>query len=559
MNSLKILVPFYLLLSLMLFAEVDSEIIDKNNLEQNNSEILKELEKRREEERILEKKLHLEDYLGELNRELSGDNIWLKRYANYYTYKNMLKEIDTLSELISELESKKRLSNEDKEILTSSIRKRDVLKSQADVLGDYEVGQFKDLLHIEDIVDIPKVQNPIAVLEAFSFIKTIKLKQDQSKRNSIQLDNALKTLIEKRSVLDSLLEIEPNRDEYIEQKEYIDETIDEFEQTQNVYQTTLTIYNKKSQDVINQLSEDIKNQGIKALYILAIVLVLFSISLLIKLATRKYVNDNERLYTANKIVNFINVTLIVFVLLFAYLENVSYLVTVLGFASAGLAIAMKDLFMSILGWMVIVLGGSIHVGDRVKVKKDGLEYVGDVLDVSLLRITIHEDITLTTYLTNRRAGRIIFIPNNYIFTTLISNYTHASMKTVWDGIDVTITFDSNFKKAMQIAKDISKKYSKGYTDITRKQLNMLRDKYSLRNTSVEPRIFVFLEPYGIRISFWYLTNAYSTLVLRSTISSEFIESINKEGDIKIAYPTNAIKMDGSLDLRQKIDEVMDSL
>ena len=36
------------------------------------------------------------------------------------------------------------------------------------------------------------------------------------------------------------------------------------------------------------------------------------------------------------------------ILLFAYMENVSYLVAIVGFASAGLAIAMKDLFMSVL-------------------------------------------------------------------------------------------------------------------------------------------------------------------------------------------------------------------
>jgi len=176
---------------------------------------------------------------------------------------------------------------------------------------------------------------------------------------------------------------------------------------------------------------------------------------------------------------------LILILFFNYIENVSYLVTILGFASAGIAIAMKDWFMSIFGWLVIVLGGSMNVGDRVRVDKDGMLYVGDILDISLLRITILEDITLTTYLHNRRAGRIIFIPNNYVFTNMIANYTHVSFKTVWDGIDITVTFDSNHRTAMHIAKEIARKYSKGYTDITRTQLNKLRNRYSLKNTNVE--------------------------------------------------------------------------
>ena len=158
-------------------------------------------------------------------------------------------------------------------------------------------------------------------------------------------------------------------------------------------------------------------------------------------------------------------------------------------------------------------------------------------------MTIQEDITLTTYMTNRRAGRIIFIPNNFIFTDMVANYSHAGLKTVWDGIDFVITFDSNAQKAASLAKEITKKYSKGYTEITRKQLNKLRSQYHLKNTNVEPRIYTFMEPYGIKISAWYLTNAYATLTLRSTISMEILERIHETKDITLAFPTQSVYID----------------
>ena len=125
---------------------------------------------------------------------------------------------------------------------------------------------------------------------------------------------------------------------------------------------------------------------------------------------------------------------------------------------------------------------------------------------------------------------------------MIANYTHYSLKTVWDGVKITVTFDSNHKKAMHIAKEIAKKYSKGYTDITRKQLNKLRHHYSLKNTNVEPRIYSFIEEYGIDIEAWYLTNAYATLTLRSVISMEIVDAFNAEDDITIAYPTQRINV-----------------
>jgi small-conductance mechanosensitive channel len=263
---------------------------------------------------------------------------------------------------------------------------------------------------------------------------------------------------------------------------------------------------------------------------------------------------NERSYIINKVINITNITLIILILLFAYIENMTYLVAVLGFASAGIAIAMKDMFMNILGWSVITFGRSFSVGDRVKVHQNGLSYVGDVVDISLMRMTILEDVTLTTYLENRRAGRVVFIPNNFIFTNLISNYTHETLKTVWDGIYLTISFDSNYKKAMYIIKEITKKYSKGYTEIARKQLNQLRQKYNLKNTNVEPKIFSFIEPHGLTIHVWYMTNSYAALALRSTLSGEIIDAINKEDDIMIAYPTQTLNLKQAAKIKHSSDD-----
>ena len=303
-----------------------------------------------------------------------------------------------------------------------------------------------------------------------------------------------------------------------------------------------SLHVKKVEEATIRVTQDITLQIKHAFNIGIVIVVVIIFTLLLKLAAKRYIKDNERFYLANKIINFANITLIVIVLLFAYLENVSYLVTVLGFASAGIAIAMKDWFMSILGWMVIVFGGSFHVGDRIKVRKDGLSYVGDIIDISLLRMTVLEDVTLTTYLENVRAGRVFFVPNNMIFTSLISNYTHGTIRTVWDGIYIYITFDSNHKKAVHIAREITKKYSKGYTDIARKQLNLLRNQYSLKNTNVEPRVFAFVEGQGFCVNCWYMTNSYAALTLRGTIGCEIIDAFNQESDIKIAYQTQNINL-----------------
>lgn len=467
------------------------------------------------------------------------DNLWYKRYGNYITYQKLIDELSAVDGEVKKFKSTKdKLAIEKHEKLLS---KQESLEKQVELLQEFKNSPFAKLAEPVEIENYPKITNPLAIISALSYIKKIKQDSDEYKTRVERLKFLISKLEEKLTLLDEMQQLEPSLTTegllYENQKE-----LNTFNSAEEIAYTTYSLHVKKVEEATIRVTQDIKSQMKRALDIGIFIVVVIVFTLLLKFVAKKYITDNERFYMANKIINFANMSFIILILLFSYIENVSYLVTVLGFASAGIAIAMKDWFMSILGWTVIVFGGSFHVGDRIKVRKDGLSYVGDIIDISLLRITIMEDITLTTYLENRRAGRVFFVPNNFIFTTLISNYTHGTIRTVWDGIDIFITFDSNHKKAVHLAREITKKYSKGYTDIARKQLNLLRNQYSLKNTNVEPRVFSFVEPQGFCISSWYMTNSYAALTLRGTIGCEIIDAFNKEDDIKIAYATQNINL-----------------
>ncbi len=479
--------------------------------------------------------------LHQIDQKLDQESVWQKVYTNHLAYVDMEDRIKKIDRQIRAYKRKgpSRYRTAIRELEAKKVK----LREQLDLLKEYKANPFKTLIHPKDVKEIPSVTNPVAIISAFSYLKQLDEEQNRFEYEIDSLRKFIDLLNRKIAILKELIEVEGKSRELREELDRTLKEVSEAEDALTLHQTALIVYKKKVDEVRLRLTEQIKQQAKKAGTIGAVVLIMLLFVLLFKWLVKRTITDNERFYMANKIINFTFVFFVVIILLFAYIENVSYLVTVLGFASAGIAIAMKDWFMSMLGWLVIVLGGSIHVGDRIRVDKDGKMYVGDVLDISLLRITMLEDITLTTYKHNRRAGRIIFIPNNYIFTDMIANYTHATLKTVWDGIDFTITFDSNHKKAQHIAKETAKKYAKGYTDITRKQLNKLRSKYSLKNTNVEPRVYSFIEENGIRISIWYMTNAYATLTLRSTISSEILDQIKEEDDIAIAYPSQHLYLD----------------
>ena len=447
-----------------------------------------------------------------LTQKLSQNEFFIK-YQNYQRYKKILTEID-------KIKRKARYSRKYREKLNN-------LKAELKLLGENK-NLFDELIQIEPLPKMPEVTNPFAIFNAINYEKELKkvIKSDEEQY---------------REFLETIKLIKETNNSAI---------LNDFLTVQEVYKTKIETLKKEAKIAIRKTNEAISAQIEKLIYLAISIGISIFIFTLIKIGVRKYLKD-ENVYFANKILNFLNITVIALIITLFYINNATYVITILGFASAGIAIAMKDWFMNIFGWFVIMTSGNFKVGDRIKIElgNGNIHLIGDIVDITLNRIVLYEDVTLTTYTTNRRAGRMVFIPNNVIFTNPVFNYTHNGLSTVWDGIDITITFDSNHKKAVHLAKNIVNKYSKGYTDITKRRLNKLKSSYHIKNANVEPRVYTFIEENGIKISCWYLNN-YATLNSRSTISAEILEEFLKHDDIQIAYPTYSVKMEKNERLNQ---------
>ncbi|MEA3512744.1 MAG: mechanosensitive ion channel [Campylobacterota bacterium] len=509
----------------LIFFTIFSYAADKKSdieIKEENKKILKELQKE----------------LADINDDLE-DNIWITRYNNYLTYRQIEKELVTIRANAKKYGRWK--GEKYKELSYQLYNKIKIKENELELISEYKDSPIGKRIKPEIIPKPSVITNPFSIIEALSYIQILQDNVDNYK----DINDELKKLVEKIEVKISIEKeiYKLTKDKKL--KKDLDKLkieLKDFIMVTDIVSTTNEVYGKKIVQITQEVNDSIANEITRTIKMAFIILLLFAIAFGFKIALKKYIKDDDRYYTTNKLINFIFIVLVIFIVLFSYIENVSYLVTILGFASAGIAIALKDWFMSMFGWMAIMTSGAITVGDRIKVVREGVEVVGDVLDISLFKIAVREDVTLTSYMNTRRSGRVFFIPNNYIFTDMIANYTFDELRTVWDGIDIYITFDSNHKKAVKLSKEIVQTYSKGYTDLTKKRLQKMRKKYILRSANPEPRVFTMVEPYGIVVSSWYYTNSHATLALRSTISMEILEAFKAADDITIAYPTQTLRV-----------------
>lgn len=481
----------------------------------------------------LESIYNLKEKLHKINDELK-ENITIKNYKNYQEYLKLKNELKDANDSLIKAKKTQR------EQLESKIK---ILEDKLNVLKDYETYSIVKYLNLpSEPSEYKKISNIYLVLEGLSERKQL-LNENKEYESKLKDFTSLVTKVEQKTkLLQSLYEFEPSEN-LNQELAYSIKELSDYKSTLENITNAYEIFKVKVANSIKLINADIKKQYDSAIQFIAIIICIFIARYLVGLILRKYVDDKDKVYTSFKILNIFTFIIVTMFSLFYFVENISYLVSVLGFASAGLAIAMKDMFMSLLGWVTLQFGGGFHVGDRIKATKNGVTYVGDIIDISLLKMTIYEDVTYTTFLTNRRAGRIIYIPNNYIFTELISNYNYSYMKTVWDGIDIVLDFSSNIEKAKQIILESAQTHTQAFSDSAKKAIQKMRNHYQMKNSGTDPKMFVMLEQYGVKISIWYMANSREALKMRSIVSEEIIKRLKECDDIKLAFPSQTLYLD----------------
>ncbi len=215
------------------------------------------------------------------------------------------------------------------EALEDAKNEKSILLGKLQLLKEYETDPFKKFLTPPAIDDIPTVGNPIAVISAISYRKKLKSDKLEYQLRYESLQVIMGKLKEKKKVLQDLLLLDKNNTEYTQEFLDVKEKIKTFVPVIEIFKTTQNVYTKKLDEIKINLQADIKREFEKTMNIGGIILFFVLFLLFIKYLVRRYMSDNDRFYTINKALNVTFFTILVFTLLFAYIENVNYLVTIL--------------------------------------------------------------------------------------------------------------------------------------------------------------------------------------------------------------------------------------
>ena len=269
-------------------------------------------------------------------------------------------------------------------------------------------------------------------------------------------------------------------------------------------------------------------------------LALYGFSRVIRRAIEAHIEDVNQRHQLRKVVTYtLWISLVVAgVTLFAENLALADIGTVLGLIAAAVTIALADVVRSLAGWVYVNSRRGVEIGSRVAV--DGI--IGDVIDIGLLKTTLLE-VGEPLVRALQSTGRIVTVPNSvFLNKNVISSATVNPL--VWQEIQVLVTFESDWKQARQIMRDVAMELYEEIVPDLRAGFENLEREYAFRLGSTAPIVYTEIADSGILLTIRNLTPARRRRSLTDRLSEAILDRFAEEASIDFAYPTYRIYKQG---------------
>ncbi len=271
-------------------------------------------------------------------------------------------------------------------------------------------------------------------------------------------------------------------------------------------------------------------------WFLVVYLILYILRKLVLNRLYDKLKNSNHWYETRKFARWINNILLLLIFFSIFGSNLTGLTTALGFAGAGVTYALREVIMSIAGWIAILFGDFFNAGDRVRIA--GIK--GDVVDISVLRTTLME---IGEWVDgDQYTGRTVRVANSHIFSSPVYNYT-GNFEFLWDEIMIPLRFNSDTILAKEILLEVAEKYAGEDKEKAVVAWDNMRKRYKLEDSSLENQVFLSFNDNWVEISLRYVVDYRGRRDLQDKLFSEILRRFNEEGDrIEIASETMQVSL-----------------
>lgn len=237
-------------------------------------------------------------------------------------------------------------------------------------------------------------------------------------------------------------------------------------------------------------------------------------------------SDKKKFFRNRKFRIIITVVSIIVILL-AWGEKLNGIITIVSFVSPGIAIAIREIIFNFFAGIYIRVRKPFYVEDRIEID----DIKGDVINTHALSFEMLEVGERNDG--EQSTGRIVHIPNSYVFTKTLKNYTKA-FKYIWDEIKIELDLDADIDATKEKIYDIL--FENPELQETPKKMEDAVDEaileYRIYYNNLEPIIYTTIKDSHVELQLRYLVHPKKARNVQDEIVLKILEE-NKKGSIKL--------------------------
>ncbi len=271
-------------------------------------------------------------------------------------------------------------------------------------------------------------------------------------------------------------------------------------------------------------------------YLLWVIGILVVVQLIRRFLKRKLPNSVTR-YKSQKGIEIIGYVLIIFFSITYFTGNITDFTIAIGLLSAGVAITLQELILSIAGSLYIFFVKVYKPGDRIEI--NGIK--GDVIDIDSIYTTmmeIGEWVSSDNY-----SGRIVKLSNAFVFKGPIYNFSQ-DFPFIWDEFNLPIRYTSDIDLTKKIISEIAQKVLSDYVNFSKEHWQTVVSKYYIEDAVVDPTLAITLTDNWIQFNLRYIVDYKKRRLTKNVLQEQIQQAIlDTNGLITIASATlEVIKM-----------------
>jgi small-conductance mechanosensitive channel len=245
--------------------------------------------------------------------------------------------------------------------------------------------------------------------------------------------------------------------------------------------------------------------------------------------TFRYIREPRRRRQFLLLRRFVMGFLVGVVLIMGFVSEFSSLATFAGFVTAGIAVGLQAVLLSVAAYFFVVGRYGIRVGDRISIAG----VTGDVIDIGLVRLYIME--LAGTGVDLDPTGRIVVFSNSVLFQAGTPLFKQIpGTEYAWHELAVILVPSGNYKLVQdKISTAVNSVYEK-YRDRIEQQLGGVEREIEIQLKSPRPEAKLQLSDTGVEFVVRYPVDIRSASEIDDHVTRTVVDLMNSDAELKSA-------------------------